>query len=278
MRHDIHYVEELVKTSRSIGRIIPIDNIEPNPEQPRTEIGDLTELVNSIREKGVLEPLLVKPLSSSKWLIIAGERRWRAAGIAGLKEVPCIELDIDEMQVAEIALIENLQRKDLTVWEEADALAALCRRFNYTHEDLARKIGKSRSSVTESLSIAALPPIVRERSVRAGINSKSQILQIARQFDEEAMLEAIENKANNSQVPQENGSANLVKLSPKTERIMSESLSDQQEAANEKKFPLRVYTYKGEEEKFKIEVKFKRPSQKDQLLDALKEVIENLQK
>src|SRR6266699_4324053 len=107
MRHDSHYVEELNKhRPTQIGRLIAIDKIDPNPEQPRTEIGDLTELTASISEKGVLEPLLVKPMMG-RWMIIAGERRWRAASDAGLTELPCIEMDVDESAVAEIALIEN---------------------------------------------------------------------------------------------------------------------------------------------------------------------------
>src|SRR5438046_5946993 len=114
MRHDAHYVEELASQRPTpIGRLISLEQLDPNPEQPRVEIGDLTELTNSVKEKGVLEPLLVKPnRQSGTWMIIAGERRWRAANLAGLKEVPCIELDIDEKAIAEIALIENLQRKD----------------------------------------------------------------------------------------------------------------------------------------------------------------------
>ncbi len=153
MRHDAHYVEELTQDRLShVGRLLPIDKLDPNPDQPRTEIGDLTELTASIREKGVLEPLLVKPLMG-RWMIIAGERRWRAATAAGLKELPCIEMDVDDSAVAEIALIENMQRKDLTPWEEADGLRALCERFGYTHEDVARKVGKSRSTVTEALSM-----------------------------------------------------------------------------------------------------------------------------
>ncbi|MGZ8848596.1 MAG: ParB N-terminal domain-containing protein, partial [Pyrinomonadaceae bacterium] len=96
MRHDAHYVEELTQERLShVGRLIPIDKLDPNPDQPRHEIGDLTELTASIREKGVLEPLLVKP-TLGRWMIIAGERRWRAATAAGLKELPCIEMDVDE--------------------------------------------------------------------------------------------------------------------------------------------------------------------------------------
>lgn len=190
MRHDFHYVEELSKRHpTSIGRMILVDALDPNPEQPRTEIGDLAELTSSIQEKGVLEPLLVKPLHGGRWMIIAGERRWRAANAAGLKEVPCIEMDIDEQGIAEIALIENLQRKDLTIWEEAEGLAALCVKFGYTHEEVARKVGKSRSSITESLSIASLPYEIKEQCRASEINTKSLLLQIVRQPDEESMVE-----------------------------------------------------------------------------------------
>ena len=123
MRHDTHYVEELSKhRPTQIGRLVPIDKLDPNPEQPRTEIGDLTELSASIREKGVLEPLLVKPSRlTGRWMIIAGERRWRAARGPAHRS-PCIEMEVDDRAVAEIALIENMQRKDLTIWEEADGL------------------------------------------------------------------------------------------------------------------------------------------------------------
>lgn len=189
MRHDAHYVEELAQHRPTpVGRLIATDKLDPNPEQPRVEIGDLTELVSSVREKGILEPLLVKPSKlTGRWMIIAGERRWRAAREAGLREVPCIEMDVDDQAVAEIALIENLQRKDLTVWEEADGLAALCDRFGYTHEEVARKMGKSRSTITESLSIAGVPEAIREQCRRADISSKSLLLQVVRQPDEESM-------------------------------------------------------------------------------------------
>lgn len=189
MRHDSHYVEELAKhRPQQIGRLIPIDQIDPNPEQPRTEIGDLTELTSSISEKGVLEPLLVKPSRlTGRWMIIAGERRWRAATAAGLREVPCIEMEVDERTIAEIALIENMQRKDLTIWEEADGLLSLCERFGYTHEDVARKVGKSRTTVTEVVSIASIPDDVRDLCRGAGISAKSVLLQLVRQPDDESM-------------------------------------------------------------------------------------------
>src|SRR5713101_9255303 len=171
MRHDAHYVEELTQSKTAyVGRMIAIDKLDPNPDQPRTEIGDLTELTASIREKGVLEPLLVKPSRlTGRWMIIAGERRWRASREAGLREVPCIEMEVDDRGVAEIALIENMQRKDLTIWEEADGLSALCERFGYTHEEVARKVGKSRSTVTEAVSIAGIPADVRDLCRQADV-------------------------------------------------------------------------------------------------------------
>jgi ParB family transcriptional regulator, chromosome partitioning protein len=189
MRHDAHYVEELSQqTPAPVGRMIPLDKLDPNPEQPRTDFGDLTELTASIAEKGVLEPLLVRPTKlTGRWMIIAGERRFRAARQAGLHEVPCVEMEVDEGTVAEIALIENMQRKDLTVWEEADGLLALCERFGYTHDEVARKVGKSRSTVTEALSIAAIPPDVREICRQADVTAKSVLLQIVRQPDDESM-------------------------------------------------------------------------------------------
>ena len=192
MRHDEHYVDTIARSSRSIGKTISIDLIEPNPKQPRTEFGDLTELTASIKEKGVLEPLLVKP-QDGKWLIIAGERRWRASKLAGLKELPCIEMDIDDQGIAEIALIENLQRKDLNIWEEADGLLGLAERFGYTQEEIAKKISKSRSTVTELMTIAGLPSDIRERCKALKITTKSGLLEVARQFDEAAMIEHLDN-------------------------------------------------------------------------------------
>lgn len=189
MRHDTHYVEELSKhRPTQIGRLVPIDKLDPNPEQPRTEIGDLTELAASISEKGVLEPLLVKPSRlTGRWMIIAGERRWRAAREAGLSEVPCIEMEVDDRTIAEIALIENMQRKDLTIWEEADGLLFLCEKFGHTRDEVARKVGKSRSTVTELISIASLPEDVRELCRQAGIAAKSTLLEMVRQPDDESM-------------------------------------------------------------------------------------------
>src|ERR1700740_3283810 len=167
MRHDAHYVEQLASYSgAAIGRMIPIDKVRPNPDQPRKFLGDLRELTESIKEKGVLEPLLVRFVPRDDcYYIISGERRYHASRGAGLREVPCIEKIADDAETLELALIENLQRKDLTPFEEADGLHRLAEQFAYPHEDTARKIAKARSSVTETLSLRLIPEAIRRQCV-----------------------------------------------------------------------------------------------------------------
>jgi ParB family chromosome partitioning protein len=193
MRHDAHYVETLTSFSgASIGRMLPIDKIRPNPDQPRKTIGDVRELSDSIREKGVLEPLLVRYIPhDDTYYIISGERRYHASKAAGLRELPCIEKIADDAETLELALIENLQRKDLTPFEEADGLQRLADQFDYTHDDIARKIGRARSSVTETLSIRLIPDHVRQACLDGGIVSKSLLLQVARQPNEKKMQEIV---------------------------------------------------------------------------------------
>ena len=192
MRHDTHFVDQLVRPSGdSIGRLIPIEEIAPNPDQPRQNLGDLSELISSIREKGVLEPLLVRKVGG-RFQIIAGERRYRAAIEAGLDEVPCVVRESSDAEMMELALVENLQRKDLTAFEEADGLKVLADAYGYTHEMMAEKVGRSRSSVTETLALTAMPEDVRELCRRADIQSKSVLLQIVRQNSAEKMTALLE--------------------------------------------------------------------------------------
>ena len=261
MRHDAHYVEELSHhRPQQVGRMIPVDKLDPNPEQPRTEFGDLTELTASIAEKGVLEPLLVKPNRlTGRWMIIAGERRWRSAQRAGLKEVPCVEMEVDEGTVAEIALIENMQRKDLTPWEEADGLRALCERFGYTHEDVARKVGKSRSTVTEALSIASIPEPIREICRDSEITSKSLLLQIVRQPDDESMRTMAEQIASEGLTRDGARKARKAYIDPT--------------GASEP----YVYRFEAPGREFKVEVKFKKPNiSAEELFEALNAAAQNI--
>jgi ParB family chromosome partitioning protein len=266
MRHDAHYVEELSSQSpTTIGRLIAVELLDPNPEQPRVEIGDLSELMTSVKEKGVLEPLLVKPIIlKGRWLIIAGERRWRAARAAGLREVPCIEMDVDEAAVAEIALIENMQRKDLTLWEEADGLAVLCHRYGYTHEEVAKKVGKSRSTVTEAISLAAIPEGIREECRRADIKVKSLILQIVRQPDATTMQEMIKLLANREYTRDEARSL-----------IRGRKLKEGKDVVS-KPFAFRYHL---SEPNVKIEVRFQKSEvDKSEIINALKSILSELEK
>lgn len=268
MRHDSHYVDEIATTTRSIGKTIQIHLIAPNPEQPRREIGDLTELSNSIKEKGVLEPLLVKPdPKTGTYMIIAGERRWRASQLAGLSEVPCIELDLDEKGVAEIALIENLQRKDLTIWEEADGLAALKEKFGYKQDEIAQKISKGRSVVNELLMIAGLPSEIRLKCQQAKIMSKTTLLEIARQFDESAMFETVDRIATGKPGGRKAPRAARPKGAIDRTNGSSNPRND-------------TFYYKAQDEHFRIEIRFVKPSEHSRqgVLRALKQAFEDVKR
>lgn len=146
------------------GSKIPIEYLEPNRHQPRKTFDEdsLNELAQSIREKGILLPILVKPLEENKYQIIAGERRWRAAQKANLHEIPVVIKDLEENEVLEIALIENIQREDLTAIEEASGLNRLLVEHNYTQNDLSKIIGKSRSNIANTLRLLSLPHKVQD--------------------------------------------------------------------------------------------------------------------
>jgi ParB family chromosome partitioning protein len=193
MRHDSHFVEQLVRADElPIGRRIPLHLIEANPQQPRSVLGDLAELKQSIADKGVLEPILVRPREDGRFTIISGERRFRAALEAGLAEIPCIEMHVEDAELLEIALVENLQRRDLSPFEEADGFHQLQAKHGYTHEEIARAVGKSRVTVTETLSLMRLPESIKEECRRADISSKSFVLELARLDSEDLMNSAIQ--------------------------------------------------------------------------------------
>ena len=195
MRHGAHFVDELASRNEStVGKLLPLSSLRPNPNQPRTDVGDLADLVASIRDKGVLEPILVRKKEPGEGLpagvkfeIIAGERRYRAALEAGLFEIPAIELEVSADEALEITLIENLQRKDLSPFEEAEGYQALGTLHRYTQEQIAKAVGKSRSSVAESLSLLTIPPQVRERARELGIQAKSALLELAKVSDPKAL-------------------------------------------------------------------------------------------
>lgn len=233
-------------------KIIPLELIDPNPLQPRSDIGDLSELVSSIKEKGVLEPILVRR-KNERFEIISGERRFRASVDAGLREIPCIEVDVTDNEALEIALIENLQRKDLTPFEESYGLKLLSELYGYSHKEIAEKIGKSRSSITESLSISRIPPDIAEKCKELSITSKTILVEIARLKSKEKMLEALEK-------------LNAGLLNRDSIRMMK----------REKKGKNFIFSFKGEN--FVLKIKFrKKDVTKEEIKEAIKSVIEKLE-
>jgi ParB family chromosome partitioning protein len=156
-------------------RSLPISRLKPNRFQPRSRFDEsgLEELADSIRVQGIVQPLLVTPAPGGDYVIVAGERRWRAAQRAGLAEVPVVVRAVDDDgQLLEMALVENLQRADLNAVEEADAYRSLAEEFGLAQEEVARRVGKSRSAVTNSLRLLRLPPevldLVRDGTLSAG--------------------------------------------------------------------------------------------------------------
>lgn len=155
-------------------RRVPIEQIEPNPEQPRKQFGkdDLDDLATSIKEKGVIQPLIVRSLDNGRFQIVAGERRWRAAQMANLHELPVVIREFSDAEVLEVAIIENIQRADLNPMEEALGYRQLMDRFGHTQEKMAEALGKSRSHIANLLRLLNLPDdvveLVREGALSAG--------------------------------------------------------------------------------------------------------------
>lgn len=261
MRHDEHYVEALAASSGTpIGRMVPIDQVDPNPDQPRQIMGDLSELMASISEKGIIEPLIVRQ-RRGRFQIVAGERRYQAASRVGVREVPVVIRDVDDAELIEIALVENLQRKDLSPFEEAEALHTLVDDHGLKHEDLARRLGKSRTSVTESLSLKAMPNEVRELCRLADINSKSLLLQVVRQGDTKKMIALVE------QLTRDGGTAT---------REQARAAAAKPKAGRPRAF---TFKYAPPAKTFNLSLKFRKSRvDRDEIITALTEIIEELKR
>lgn len=173
-------------------QFIPIDQINPNPNQPRKTLNeeDLNELADSIKEKGILQPILVTPKNGT-YMIVAGERRYIAAKKANLQKVPAIVKQFNEEEILEIALIENIQRKDLNPIDEAFAMTQLIEKCNLTHEQLAKKLGKSRVYVTNVTRLLRLPTIVKTKIIENKI-SRGHALPLLQLEKEEDIVEVAE--------------------------------------------------------------------------------------
>ena len=260
MRHDEHYVEALsTSIGAPVGRLVPIEQIDPNPNQPRQVMGDLSELMASIAEKGIIEPIIVRQ-RGPRFQIVAGERRYQAAVQVGLREIPIVIREVDDNEIIEIALIENIQRKDLTPFEEAEALQSLASRCGYTHEDMARRLGKSRTSITESLALNGMPEEVKNLCRLADISSKSVLLQVVRQGDPQKMIALVEKMSREGGTTRE---------------------AARKETAKPKAGRPKAYTfhYKAPTKAFKLQLRFtKSRVDRDEVIAALEGIIAELRK
>jgi len=258
MRHDEHYVDALAASAADpVGRMLPIELVDPNPSQPRQVMGDLSELMASVSEKGIIEPLVVRPFGG-RFQIIAGERRYHAAVQVGLREIPVVIREADDKEVMELALVENLQRKDLTAFEEADALQQLAQKCAYTHEDMARKLGKSRTAITESLSLNNMPEEVRNVCRLADISAKSTLLQIVRQSDPQKMLALVERLAGHGATTRQDVRKETAKPQP----------------GRPKSF---VFAFKPPTKAFDLRLSFKKAKvERDEIIEALENIIREL--
>ncbi len=172
---------------------LPINEIIPNKEQPRKTFDEeaLQELADSIRQHGVLQPLLVRPMTTGGYQLVAGERRWRASRLAELKEVPVIIKELSDTEAMEIAIIENLQREDLNPIEEAEGLQALIDKCDYTQEQVAVSVGKSRPAIANALRLLRLPVEVREMTKNGDISAGHARALLA--FDNQAIMLEVAN-------------------------------------------------------------------------------------
>jgi len=262
MKHDGHFVDLI--SSRSLGpriRMIPIEKIDPNPHQARCELGNIDELQDSIRSKGILEPILVRA-KGSRFEIIAGERRFMASKGIGLKELPCIDMDVEDAEAMEIALIENLQRKDLDIFEEADGLQALADIHSYNHEEISAKIGKARSTITEILSIARIPQRARDVIKDAGGFSRSTLIEIAKLKTEDDMIKLTHDIADR-------------RLTREDTRDLAKYLK-----GKTKKLKYYVFNFVPEDsDRFRMRLEFKKQTiTKQEIIAVLQEIIERIRK
>ena len=259
MRHDNHYVE-LITEREYVPRIrmISVDRIDPSPQQARTELGDIQELMASIKEKGILEPILIRQ-KDERYEIIAGERRLIAGKMAGLKEVPCIEMNVSDSEALELALIENIQRKDLDVFEEADGLKALSDIYGYSHKQISDKIGKARSTVTEIISICKIPKEIRDLCIEYNIKSRSTIIEIAKQEKKDNMYNLI-NQIKKRELKREDT------------RELSRQIK-----GRVKKLDKYVYKYEEKDKSFKLKIEFREKRvTKEEIIEILEKMIKKL--
>ena len=253
---------------------IKIEDIEPCCFQPRTEFNQeaLETLAQSIKEKGVLQPLLLRK-KGEKYEIIAGERRWRAAKLAGLESVPAVIKDLTDSETLEIALIENLQRENLSAIEEAEGLSRLMNEYEYTQEVIAKVIGKSRSHIANTLRLLSLPDeikqMIKENKLSAGhartLVGKDNALELAEKIIKEGLSvrEAEALAANSKEL-------DVKKIAPKTPKTIDEDI-EKIMADLEARLKLKVKINAGKKGKGSITLHYNTPAELSTLLDILEQ-------
>ncbi len=210
----------------------------------------------------MIEPLIVRQ-RGGRYQIVAGERRYQASVQVGLRELPVVIRDVDDTEIIEVALVENLQRKDLGPFEEAEALASLASRCGYTHEDLAKRLGKSRTSITESLALADMPTEVRNLCRLADISSKSLLLQVVRQQTPQKMIALVE------QLTREGRTGGIT-------REQARKAVSKPKAGRPKAF---VFQYRPPTNAFNLRLQFKRSEvDRTEVIAALEAIIAELRK
>ena len=250
---------------------LQINKIRPNADQPRKKFNreKLEELAASIKEHGILQPLVVRP-ENNGYTIIAGERRWRAAAMAGLKEVPVIVKDLPAKDVMELALIENVQREDLNAIEDAEAYGALMEHFNLTQGEIGIRIGKSRAAITNTMRLLNLPDKVRQEVLDDHISSghARALLSLEDQKQMEALCEEIIDKK--LSVRETERKVKLLKNPPKEEKAKSEKnpYITAVEDGLKQKFATKV-KISGKKDKGKIELEYYSTEDLNRILDLL---------
>ena len=263
MRHDAHYVEQLTSFSgAAVGRMIPIDKIRPNPGPAAQSAGRFARTLRFHPREGRARAA-AGALHAARRHLLHHLRRAPLPCFARARacaKLPCIEKIADDAETLELALIENLQRKDLTPFEEADGLYRLAEQFAYTHEDIARKIAKARSSVTEMLSLRNIPEADPPRCIEQGIVSKSLLLQIARQPNENKMDEAIQRILQGG----------LTRDEARRERR-------EEKAAGPRPQPF-IFNFQPENESFRLRIQFRKSNvSRDELIATLREILDSLE-
>lgn len=250
---------------------LQINKIRPNADQPRKKFNreKLEELAASIKEHGILQPLVVRP-ENNGYTIIAGERRWRAATMAGLKEVPVIVKDLPAKDVMELALIENVQREDLNAIEEAEAYGALMEHFNLTQGEIGIRIGKSRAAITNTMRLLNLPDKVRQEVLDDHISSghARALLSLEDQRQMEILCEEIIDKK--LSVRETERKVKLLKNPPKEEKAKTEKnpYITAVEDGLKQKFATKV-KISGKKDKGKIELEYYSTEDLNRILDLL---------